>query len=123
MAFRIYTGMPYAADIIPIEPLKPVPGGAFYSREKDQDASNGFQIGAAYGLLVGLGAGAVFETFRLTEAYETKEAGDANVKMTFLALKDWSILYTNYSTVGYVYFSRSIRESDRMPTITIPLIR
>jgi hypothetical protein len=99
-------------------------GGAFYSHENDEDVSNGFQIGAAYGALAGLGLGILYEIARLTLSYETKEAGDANEKMKFLALKDRSILYSNYFAVGYVYFSRNIRDStDSHSSIVIPLIR
>jgi hypothetical protein len=101
-------------------------GGALAANAKANSVDNGFELGAAYGALAGLVGGFIFEDLRLSFSPETKEAGDANEKMKFLALKDKSILYTHYSTAGYVYFSPMIkRTSDWVGIlkVTIPLVR
>lgn len=99
-------------------------GGAFAARAKGDDASNGFALGAGYGAVIGGILGFAWETWRLDSAYETKEAGDANEKMKFLALKDKSILYSNDAAIGYVYFAQNITNKGTVtPRITIPLIR
>ncbi len=61
-------------------------GGAFAAYAKANDISNGFSLGVSYGAIVGAVAGVAYELVRLRYSYETKEAGDANEKMKFLAL-------------------------------------
>jgi hypothetical protein len=80
-------------------------GGAFAANAKGQDASNGFALGAACGAVIGVAASVLYELVRLGLPPESKEAGDANEKIKFLALRDRSILYSGYSSVGYVYFT------------------
>jgi hypothetical protein len=99
-------------------------GGAFAASAKSEDVSNGFTLGASYGAVAGAVVGFFYELFRLTYAKESKEAGDANEKMKFLALNSRSIIYTGYSAVGYVYFQGTeIGDTARDLTITIPFIR
>jgi hypothetical protein len=85
-------------------------GGAIAAEAKGEGIDNGFQLGAGYGGVVGLVAGAIVEDLRISLSRETKEAGDANEKMKFLALKDKSILYSGYVTLGYVYFVQPTKE-------------
>jgi hypothetical protein len=75
-------------------------------------------------LLVGAVVGSAYEFLRLTYAKESLEAGDANEKMKFLALKDRSIIYTGYSAIGYVYFQGRERGDTLTDlTMTIPFVR
>jgi len=83
---------------------------------------NGFELGAASGALLLGGLGLLYENERLDNAFETKEAGDANEKLKILALKDKTSLYSNEAVSGYVYFpSKQARGSNGI--FTIPLIR
>jgi hypothetical protein len=101
-------------------------GGAFAANEKGESVDNGFDLGAAWGAVIGGVVGTGFEYFRLTYSHETKEAGDANEKMKFLALRDRTTLYTDYSALGYVYFLPNVKEgadSTHKTEVTIPLVR
>jgi hypothetical protein len=99
-------------------------GGAFAANAKGEDVSSGFSLGAAYGAVIGGVAGMVYEYLRLTYAHESKDAGDANQKMTFLALQSRSILYTGYTSVGYVYFAKNLDDRSQGPfKINIPFVR
>jgi hypothetical protein len=99
-------------------------GGAFAAYAKGQDESNGFSLGASFGAIIGGFAGSMFEWARLSFVHESKDAGDANEKMKFLALNDRSVLYTDYTSVGYVYFPGQMKhDSADEFTITIPFVR
>jgi hypothetical protein len=99
--------------------------GAFTAGAKADDVDSGFELGAAFGAALGFVTGGIFEYFRLTRSYETKEAGEANEKMKFLALKGRSTLYSGYSAIGYVYFlpdTGALADSSNKIAITIPLL-
>jgi hypothetical protein len=99
-------------------------GGAFAANAKGEDVTSGFTLGASWGAVVGAVVGSIYEFARLTYPSESKEAGDANEKMKFLALKDRSILYTDYSAVGYVYFPASEKNEDKpVLSVSIPIVR
>jgi hypothetical protein len=99
-------------------------GGAFAANAKGEDVSNGFSLGAAYGAVIGGVAGMIYEYLRLTYAHESKDAGAANEKMMFLALQSRSILYTGYTSIGYVYFAKNLHGRSQGPfKINIPFVR
>jgi hypothetical protein len=98
-------------------------GGAFAAGAKGDKVDSGFELGAAFGAAVLGIVGGTVEYFRLTRSYETKEAGDANDKMTIIALKDKNILYTGYSAIGYVYFPRGIVGTSSKSLITVRFVR
>ncbi len=99
-------------------------GGAFTARAKGDEIDNGFDLGASFGAVALGGVGAIVEYLRLTRSYETNEAGEMNEKMKILALKDKNILYSGYSTIGYVYFPRRVRPfSGVQANITIRFVR
>jgi len=96
-------------------------GGAFAASGKGGDVSNGFTLGASYGAVIGAAASILYEIVRLGLPPESKAAGDANEKMKFLALRDRSILYSGYLSVGYVYFKSD--ETQGPLAIVIPFVR
>ena len=87
-------------------------GGVFAAQARNDAIDNGFELGAAYGAVIGGVAGMAFEYWRLNSAYETEEAGEANEKMKLLALQDQSTLYSNDAKIGYVYFSGDVTILD-----------
>jgi hypothetical protein len=96
-------------------------GGAFAASSKGGDVSNGFTLGASYGAVIGAAASVLYEFVRLGLPAESKAAGDANEKMKFLALRDRSVLYSGYSSVGYVYFDNHANPEPL--AIVIPFVR